>query len=129
MFFGGINGFNRFFPKKIQDDRQIPAIVFTDFLLFNKSADIEKNEEENDDSTFKLAKTIDELEVLTLTYEQNLMTFQFSALHFASPLQNRYAYKLEGWNKDWIFADAKIRRATYTNIPLRRLHPSCQRQQ
>ena len=28
MFFGGINGFNRFFPKKIQDDRQIPAIVF-----------------------------------------------------------------------------------------------------
>jgi hypothetical protein len=36
-FFGGVNGFNRFFPENIKDDTVPPKVVFTDFLIFNKS--------------------------------------------------------------------------------------------
>ncbi|MFT4928911.1 MAG: signal transduction histidine kinase, partial [Phenylobacterium sp.] len=52
----------------------------------------------------------------TLAFHQNLMSFEFAALHFSNPMKNRYAYQLEGQDKDWIYTDAKNRRATYTNI-------------
>jgi signal transduction histidine kinase len=54
---------------------------------------------------------------LTLDYRQSLVSFEFAALDFRSPLKNRYHYKLEGLDEGWITADAKIRRATYTNLP------------
>ncbi|MFT4929755.1 MAG: signal transduction histidine kinase/ligand-binding sensor domain-containing protein, partial [Phenylobacterium sp.] len=135
LFFGGINGFNRFFPDQINDDRQIPPIVLTDFRLFNQSIDIAVPANPADSSAnsanlsltattndqqappFTLTKAIDELDLLTLNYQQNLMSFEFAALHFANPMQNQYAYFLEGWDKDWITTDASNRRATYTNIP------------
>ena len=116
LFFGGINGFNRFFPKHIKDDTQPPAVVLTGFRLLNKPVPIQQTGIDND-KFFTLDKAIDELAQLTLSYRQNLISFEFSALHFANPMKNQYAYQLEGWDKDWIFTSAKNRRATYTNIP------------
>ena len=46
-----------------------------------------------------------------------MVSFEFSALHFSEPLKNQYAYMLQGFDDDWIFTDAKNRRATYTNLP------------
>ncbi|MFT4924390.1 MAG: signal transduction histidine kinase/ligand-binding sensor domain-containing protein [Phenylobacterium sp.] len=123
LFFGGINGFNRFLPHTIQDDQQIPDVVLTDFLLANQSVPIEANDpsdkasNKNDDSQFGLPKAINQLELLTLTHKQNLISFEFAALHFANPMKNQYAYKLEGQDDDWITTDAKNRRATYSNLP------------
>ncbi|NQZ08091.1 MAG: response regulator [Algicola sp.] len=131
LFFGGINGFNRFFPDLIKDDQQAPAIVFTDFLLFNQSAPIggpkkndlvtlDLNQGEYAKVTqrkFVLAKEINAIEELTLSYEQSLFSFEFAALHFASPKRNQYAYKLAGWDKVWIYTNYQNRLASYTNIP------------
>lgn len=99
MFFGGINGFNSFFPEDIKDDPYVPPIVITNFFISNKSRPIKSNE-------------------LKLTHEENIssLSFEFSALHYASPPKNRYKYKLEGW-EDWKETDSKNRRATYTNLP------------
>jgi hypothetical protein len=52
-----------------------------------------------------------------LGYKQALVTFEFVALDFANPSKNQYKYKLEGFDNDWIDADAKYRRATYTSLP------------
>ncbi|MGB8191838.1 MAG: two-component regulator propeller domain-containing protein [Chitinophagaceae bacterium] len=51
----------------------------------------------------------------TLKPEQNMLTFSFSALAFTSPHNVRYAYKLEGVDKDWIFTQNDF--VTYHNLP------------
>jgi hypothetical protein len=71
-----------------------------------------------DEGEFSLPKAINALEHLTLNYGQNLMSFEFAALHFTNPMKNQYAYQLQGWDLDWITVDAKFRRATYTIYPL-----------
>ncbi len=117
FFFGGVNGFNRFFPGQIVDDRQPPTVVFTDLLVLNKSVAIDNSPIRRRGGDLKLRAAINELDKLTLDYRQTLVSFQFAALHYASPMKNHYAYRLEGFDSDWIHTDANIRRATYTNIP------------
>ena len=114
LFFGGIGGFNRFFPQNIVDDKQPPMVVFTDFLLDNQSVPIGVNNKTS--SHFVLAKNINNLEHLTLDYQQKLISFAFSTLHFANPTKNQYAWQLVGQDLDWIKTDADNRRATYTNL-------------
>jgi hypothetical protein len=110
LFFGGINGFNRFYPQIIKDDKQPPVVVLTDFLLANQSVAVKAQESQGSD--FSLRKTINELDNITLNYQQNLMSFTFAALNFISPMKSQYAYQLKGWDKNWLYTNAKHRRAT-----------------
>ncbi|NQZ05793.1 MAG: response regulator [Algicola sp.] len=117
LFFGGINGFNRFYPQNIVDNTQTPTVVLTDFLLANKSVLIKPDSKTKKQGVFTLTKAINKLEHLTLGYRQNLITFEFTALHFTNPMKNQYAYQLIGQDQDWIYTDARHRRATYSNLP------------
>ncbi|NQY63850.1 MAG: response regulator [Alteromonadaceae bacterium] len=126
LFFGGINGFNHFYPENIKDDTTVPTVVLTDFLLLNKSVTIAQSGTDNNNADrqqtvkqqpFELPKVINQLEQLTLSHNETLIAFEFLALHFSEPMSNQYAYKLEGFDDDWIATDAKNRRATYTHIP------------
>lgn len=112
LLFGGINGFNAFFPGEIKDDAFIPPIVITDLLIANKSVEPGWK---NPNSPLK--NTIDATEALILTHQRSsVFSFEFAALHYANPKKNEYKYMLEGWDKDWIKTDSKNRRATYTNL-------------
>ena len=115
VFFGGINGFNHFYPEDIKDDTTLPNVVLTDFRVHNQSVELSHNQPDSD--IFSIDSEINELETLTLTYNEKLVSFEFSALHFSEPMNNQYAYKLEGFDEDWIYTDAKNRRATYTHLP------------
>ena len=53
---------------------------------------------------------------ITLAHDQNFVAFEFAALDFAAPDRNVYAYKLEGYDVDWIQAGTR-RYASYTNLP------------
>ncbi|MDM8525104.1 two-component regulator propeller domain-containing protein [Desulfococcaceae bacterium HSG8] len=108
MFFGGTNGFNAFYPDQITDNPFIPPVVITDFHLANKPVPIGK------DSVLK--KSITETGHLTLTYRDQVFSFEFAALNYQSPGKNRYKYKLEGFEKDWNEVDSTRRYATYTNL-------------
>ncbi|MFT4924231.1 MAG: signal transduction histidine kinase/ligand-binding sensor domain-containing protein [Phenylobacterium sp.] len=116
LFFGGINGFNRFYPHEIKDDKQKPPVVLTRFSLANQTVEVEKPNQAKT-SVFSLPQAIDELQQLTLNYQQSLMSFEFAALSFSSPMKSQYAYYLQGWDQDWIYTKTNNRRATYTNIP------------
>ncbi len=122
LYFGGINGFNGFYPEDIKDNNEIPNVVLTDFKLFNQSVSIEHLKPQDtsqamaNGTDFYLPKAIDKIKKLTLGYQQSLVSFQFSALHYANPMKNNYAYKLEGWDTDWVYTDAKRRFATYTKL-------------
>lgn len=108
MFFGGKGGFNSFFPEKLIKNDYKPEVVMTDFLIFNHSVMPEKNGViEND---------ISEVKSIELKYNQSVITFRFAALNYISPEKNKYAYKLEGFDRDWTYVDAVQRSATYTNL-------------
>ncbi|NQZ10892.1 MAG: response regulator, partial [Algicola sp.] len=117
MFFGGINGFNRFFAQDIKDYTRRPEVVLTEFLLLNQSVPIDAGAGNSQNALFTIEKAINALPALRLSYKESLISFQFSAMDFTDSKNAEYAYKLEGWDNDWIYTDAQNRRATYTNIP------------
>jgi signal transduction histidine kinase len=53
---------------------------------------------------------------LTLSYRDNVFSFEFAALSYANPQKNRYRYRLEDFESDWNEVGSKQRLATYTNL-------------
>ena len=108
MLFGGLNGFNIFHPDSIRDDLYNPPVVLTDFRLFNKSVRMGESH---------LQQPIWDTGALTLSYKDDIVSFEFSALSYAAPEKNRYQYILDGYEQAWNDVDSKRRFATYTNLP------------
>jgi hypothetical protein len=109
MLFGGINGFNYFHPDSIIDNLVPPRIVITDFRLFNKKVGVGQ-------PGSPLTKHISETKDITLTHDQSVITFEFTAINFSTPEKNQYAYKLENFDKDWNYVGT-TRTANYTTLP------------
>jgi len=110
MFFGGINGFNVFYPDSIRDNTFVPPVVFTDFEIFNKPVQLKKY-----DQNSPLEKHISQTRNLLLSYKHNILTFGFAALNFTSPGENQYAYKLLGFDNDWNYIGTR-NRISFTNL-------------
>ena len=103
MFFGGVNGINSFFPDSVKDNPHIPPIALTAFTIYDRPA--------ND----RLQNALSTGEPLRLSYTENFISIEFSALDFTNPAKNRYSYKLDGVNEGWI--DGHTRRfASFTNL-------------
>ncbi len=102
LFFGGLNGFNAFFPDSIRDNAYVPPVYLTSFRVFDKPV--------------RLPQALAATKHITLSYDENFFSFEFVALNFISPEKNRYLYKLEGLDRDWIVASAARRFAGYTNL-------------
>lgn len=113
LFFGGSNGMNSFFPDSIRDNPYPPDVVLTDLQVLNKSVGVGQKVNGRVILHRPLYLT-DELELL---YADRGFSVEFAALHFSNPLQNRYAYMLEGYDEDWIDTDASRRTAVYANLP------------
>jgi len=111
LYFGGINGYNSFFPDQILEKSYNPPIVLTDFQIFRKNVPIAKNK--NDHSP--LLQDISETKSIQLTYKQSMITIEFASLDFSSKGEKIYAYMMEGFDKDWNIVKNK-NSATYTNL-------------
>lgn len=111
FYFGGLNGFNSFFPHEIKNNQTIPTIVLTDFQIYNKSVPI--GLWENEQTILK--QSITNTKKIEISYRENLFTLWFSALSFISPGKNRFAYKMEGFDKDWISIGER-QYANYSNL-------------
>jgi len=111
LMFGGINGFNVFFPASIVDNKIIPKIVIRDFLIFNKSV----RPGEMFDNKVILEKDISETQEIELSYKHTSFTFEFAGLHYAAPERNQYAYIMEGLEKSWNMVGNR-RFATYAHM-------------
>ena len=108
MFFGGSNGFNAFFPENIRENPYVPPVVITSFKIFNRPVPI--------GAKSVLKKAIPYVDSLTLSYRDNVFSFEFAALSYANSQKNRYRYKLENFDPGWNEVDSKQRLATYTNL-------------
>lgn len=107
LIFGGVNGFNIFYPDSVRDNPYVPPLVITDFKLFNKSLN---------PGTKILMKTIDATDVIKLKYNENVFSIGFSALNYTKNKKNQYACKLEGFDEFWVVLGNR-RSNHYTNIP------------
>jgi len=108
LFFGGINGFNAFYPEDIRDNAHVPPVVFTGFQLFNQPVSFK-------DKNSVLIAPINEMKALTLSHDQNVFSFEFAALDFTDPAKNRYRYMMENFDAVWR-ENGTNRSATYTNL-------------
>lgn len=110
LYFGGLNGLTVFRAETRAHQTYEPKIVLTQLLLFNKPVFA------NNSETSILKNSIDNTTELNFNYKQNVFSLEFSALHYSSPKDNQYAYKLEGFDEQWIYTNSNNRRATYTNL-------------
>lgn len=112
IIFGGPNGFNLFNPADIVPYKSTPNLVFTDLQLFNKSVGVG----EKINGRVVLSQSISNTTSITLRYNDDILAIEFAALFFFNPEKIKYAYMLDGFNKDWVITDGKMRKAIYTNL-------------
>jgi signal transduction histidine kinase/ligand-binding sensor domain-containing protein len=112
MYFGGVNGLNIFYPDRIKDNPHVPPVVITDFQIFNQSVPLDAAGTKRD---FSLPKHITETGAIVISYEASVFSFEFAALDYTHPAKNQYAYKMEGFDKDWTYSGNR-RFVTYTHL-------------
>ncbi len=101
LFFGGINGFNAFYPHQLARNEHVPEVVLT--------AVLERNQ------PFAGIGPASQIKELSLGWRDDVLTLQFAALDFAAPERNRYRYRLEGFDEEWIQL-GHHRRVSYTDL-------------
>ena len=105
FLFGGINGFNLFYPDSIKENKRIPKIVLTDFRLNDVSLDQHSN--------YKNTSVVS-LKRISFPYNSSL-AIAYAAIEFSFQDKISYAYYLEGWDKDWNYVN-KLTTAYYSRL-------------
>lgn len=103
MLFGGVNGMSAFFPDSIKDNFYVPPVVLTSMTIFDQPR------------AEMLNRAIFQNLPIRLSYRENYLTFEFAALDYTNPRKNQYAYRLEGFNEEWIQCGGR-RFASFTNL-------------
>jgi len=102
LFFGGGNGYNSFLPEGLRSSSRTPAVVLTGISASGRP--------------IETAGPYETLPAVEFDYRDRVITFDFAALDFTSPAANRFEYKLEGLDRDWIPGGERAS-ATYTQLP------------
>ncbi|MCJ7625045.1 MAG: histidine kinase, partial [Anaerolineaceae bacterium] len=102
MIFGGINGFNAFYPDKIITNPHIPQIQLTSITQGGED--------------IWMDKPIENVEEISFEWPDNYFEFEFAALSYMQPDKNLYAYTLDELDDDWNNIGNK-RFGRYTNLP------------
>lgn len=100
MFFGGMNGYNHFFPRLIRKNNYIPEARVTRFKILNTP----------------IPYTLDNGDTLELRHNENFFTLGFAALDYTNPSRNRHKYMLEGIDNEWILAEVDRHQVSYTDL-------------
>ena len=101
FLFGGNNGFNAFDPGLIRGNSYVPPVRITQFSKFNQPV--------------PLAVPVYRSSSIELNHNDSVIGFEFAVMDFTAPHKNRFRYKLEGFNQNWIEANDS-HQVTYTNL-------------
>ena len=102
MFFGGLNGFNSFYPDDIADNNHIPPVYITSFKKFGKETELDTS--------------ISDKKNLELSYKDNFISFDFVSLDYTFSAKNKYSFMMEGLDNDWSPPSPR-KYVSYTNLP------------
>jgi len=112
IFFGGINGLIAFYPENIVDDTTTYPVYISKLIIQNKEVKI--RDEIN--GRIILPKNIQYTDEITLSHLERAFSLEFVSLNNLNPEETQYAYKLEGFDPDWIYTSSDRRYVTYTNL-------------
>lgn len=99
LFFGGTHGVSRFHPDSLRESVWKAPVVITEFRIFDTLVRHE----------------LSARDTVTITHDQSFISFEFAALDYSNPAGIRYAYRLEGFDDDWIHCGQR-RYASFTNL-------------
>ena len=99
LLFAGSDGLYAFRPEQIKENMQPPPVVITALKIRNETA-------------FRDLSTHEQIQ---LPYQDNFISFEYAALDFTTPEKNQYAYRLEGLDRDWVYAGTR-RYADYPDL-------------
>jgi ligand-binding sensor domain-containing protein len=108
LFFGSGRGYFTFFPERLPQNVMPPQIVFSGFRLIGR--------ERTMDTASPLRQPLSLLNMIRLNHNQNAFSFDFAAIDFINPEENRHYFMLENYEQDWNHAGSD-RRAIYFNVP------------
>ena len=108
LFFGGVNGLNYIKADSLRMRLDVPNVYLTNLKIFNKTV---RAGEKNSPLDVDILRTSH----LILQPDQSVFSLDFVALEYQRPKNNRYAYYLEGFEKEWNYVGTQ-RTATYTNL-------------
>lgn len=107
FLFGGINGITLFTPDKLMDNPFSPKPEIIDLKLFNKRV-------YPGDGTKILSESISKTKEIRFSSSQNVFSLSFVSLNYLASKGNKFAYKLEGFDKDWYITNK--REVSYSNL-------------
>ncbi len=107
IYIGSTSGFCTFYPHQIKTNQVVPRVVITGLEINSKPVSVGDK---------VLPQAPNRLEELNLSYGENAFSLTFASLSYCDSQKNRYAYMLEGFDKDWKETNGH-NRATYTNVP------------
>lgn len=112
MFFGGTNGLNSFHPDSILANKYKLKPILTALKVMNEAVEIGKKI----NNRILLEKSLHCTDKITLTWWDKSFSIEFSALNYTNAYSNKYKYMLEGVDTKWVYTDASMRLATYSNL-------------
>lgn len=112
LFFGGSNGFIAFVPEKTKEKSLAPQPVITGVSIANEL--IDNLPEQIKSKITKLQTPYSDK--IVLAYNQKNILIEYSAMLFENISAIKYAYQLEGVDKDWVYVDSKKRFVNYNNL-------------
>ena len=112
LLFGGLNGINLFSPDSLPLNKEIPPVYITQVEILNEKV---RPGQQMPYGNIPLENAPHASKDLFLSYQDYMVSFHFAALNFIHSEDNRYAYKMEGFDSDWIYAGNE-QKATYTNL-------------
>ncbi len=109
LFFGGVSGINIIEPKEVQFDTSFTPIFFTSLKINNQVVDFKGNDD-------ILHTPLEYTKTINLNYKQNFINLSFAATNFKKLGVNIYRYRMDGIDKDWVYADSR-NEVSYPNLP------------
>lgn len=108
FYFGSVDGICCFHPQQIRTNRHLPKISITNYRLYNRQIGNESIES-------MTTIPVTENQTVEIPYQESIFSIDYVALNYTNPDKNQYAYKLDGYDKEWQYVNDQ-RMATYTNL-------------
>ena len=105
--FGGIKGFNLFDPRTIRDIGRMPRLMLTGITV--NGIPVEK------DPSVVSRWGADQIQEIRVPYNKAFFIFDFTALEYSAPKEIDYAYRMDGWDRQWTETGHQ-RKAIYTHL-------------
>ncbi|RZT10376.1 diguanylate cyclase (GGDEF) domain-containing protein [Duganella sp. CF402] len=112
LYFGGTTGITAVYPELPLRTPTVPLAAISDIRIYDRSLSHGPRMKD-----VLLEGPVTAPRALTIPWTATMLTLEFTALHYAAPKRNSYAYWMEGLDKQWVQTDASQPIASFTFLP------------